>query len=75
MTYYKYKEKYIYNGEHYELHSVISGDEETTKPTFKLLSLQELVSSEYDGEELIVEVYVKYIHRDNYTTLGYKICK
>ena len=73
--YFKYQEKFTYNGEQYELHSSLSGDEQVSKPTFKLLSMQELVNRE-DVGDLIVNVYVRYNHNTfSYTTLGYEICE
>lgn len=73
--YFKYQEKYTYNGEQYELHSALSGDEQVPKPTVKLLNIQELVNRE-DVGDLIVNVYVRYNHNTfSYTTLGYEICE
>lgn len=73
--YFKYKTKFTYNGVQYELHSVVGGDEETTKPKGKLLGIQELVNRE-DVGDLIVNVYVRYNHNTfSYTTLGYEICE
>lgn len=73
--YFKYQEKYTYNGKQYELHSMVSGDEQVSKPTVKLLNIQELVNRE-DVGDLIVNVYVRYNHNTfSYTTLGYEICE
>ena len=73
--YFKYKEKFTYNGTRYELHSFVGEDEEITKPKGKLLGIQELVNRE-DVGDLIVNVYVRYNHNTfSYTTLGYEICE
>lgn len=75
IKYYKYQEKYTYNGEQYELHSTVSGDEEVERPKHKLLNIQELVNRKNVGD-LIVNVYIKYTHStDSYETIGYEICE
>lgn len=73
--YFRYKAKFTYVGEQYELHSVVGEDEEITKPKGKLLGMQELVNRENVGD-LIVYIYFRYNHNNfSYTTLGYEICK
>lgn len=73
--YFRYKVKFTHNGEQYELQSLASGDEQVSKPTFKLLGIQELVNRENVGD-IIAYVYVKYNHNTfSYTTLGYEICE
>ena len=76
--YFKYQEKYTYNGEQYELHSAVLSEEEeeeVERPKHKLLNIHQLVERE-DVGDLIVNVYVRYNHNTfSYTTLGYEICE
>ena len=73
--YFKYQVKFTYTGKQYELHSLVGGDKQVSKPTVKLLNIQELVDRE-DVGDLIVNVYIKYNHNTfSYTTLGYEICE